>query len=792
MAGAVINGGSRPDLCPRVEPAALPRCPAFFVKIPMTVNQDAKSDQAGGRDHGKAAWRVEIERLVESVLGSLARIDPCEEAKQVLKMDTSRTKVVIVGGGTGLSTVVGGNSQLQSWPDEPFVGMKQEFPELTVVVCSTDDGGSTGKILQQLPLIGIGDLRKSFVSMIRMTDLVRTYRFSEREARIFAETIRQIFQYRFPQIGADQDILANPVLAADPEFRSGVPRPLARELRANGQFLTPARSRSGISPSGQCLGNLILTAAVFRESGGRTDKPPSLAAIRRGLDRLCRLCGVAPGHLHPATSIPGQLKFRYANGVEVLGQSKSARSRRGFPVERVSAEYTNQPVTGKTVLRAIREADLIVYAPGSLYTSIIPILQLNPIAEAIRTNRKALKILGANFWIQEGETDISLRHSGRGFLVSDLVEAYERNVPGGSKGLFQVVLSANLEHVPGNILRSYELEGKSPIHLDRARVEAMGFLPIEATLFMPGFQKPATVIHHDPKRFSLAIRSVLYAWKNLAGAKENIRRCGRKDAESKRPIRSKDAHRRQGFGKPAPAITLCRYRASIAEALSDKTCDPDLLREILLDLAWQNRDIQPRHLGFFRGARVVPDSEWNRSTLWDNVLGYYDPEERLLKVHEQVFDKSSRIREELLIALGESLLGRYIASRAWREPPAEGSCGARCFEIRLRPEKDRECFLSPTQLGAYLKLARMTPDPRDPNIYRIMVNRGEGFLPPGLLFGLVFAWYLDNSYASTMEYEMSLLRWPPRLLVPHQAKERIRKQALVAFFRTEIFGHREG
>ena len=37
-------------------------------------------------------------------------------------------------------------------------------------------------------------------------------------------------------------------------------------------------------------------------------------------------------------------------------------------------------------------ADLIVLAPGSLYTSIIPILQLDPIVEAIRSNTRALKI----------------------------------------------------------------------------------------------------------------------------------------------------------------------------------------------------------------------------------------------------------------------------------------------------------------------------------------------------------------------------------------------------------------
>ena len=78
---------------------------------------------------------------------------------------------------------------------------------------------------------------------------------------------------------------------------------------------------------------------------------------------------------------------------------------------------------------------------------------------------------------------MSLRNEGRGFLVSELIEAYDRNVPGGASGLFNVVLSANLEQIPSNILRNYALEGKSPIHLDRHRVEEMGSRPSRPACF---------------------------------------------------------------------------------------------------------------------------------------------------------------------------------------------------------------------------------------------------------------------------------------------------------------------
>jgi hypothetical protein len=210
---------------------------------------------------------------------------------------------------------------------------------------------------------------------------------------------------------------------------------------------------------------------------------------------------------------------------------------------------------------------------------------------------------------------------------------------------------------------------------------------------------------------------------------------------------------------------------------------------VLLDLAWENRDVRPAHLGYFAGARVIPAKKWNRSTEWDNVLGYFDPEDRFLKIHEQLLSQPTRLREDLLIALGESLLGRYIESRRWIEHGAAGQAGARCYQMRLRPHQQRESYLTDAQLRKYLGLARMIQDSSDPLVYQITINDNERFLPPGLLFGLLYAWYLNNRYAATMEYEMSILRWSPRSLIPHQAAERIRKQALVKFFRTDIFGH---
>lgn len=736
------------------------------------------------------ASRAPIEHLLEYLLtGTLAANAPSGTealAEQVLHFDLHNTRVVVLGGGTGLSTVAGGNSQMPGWPDEPCVGLKQEFPNLDFVVCTTDDGGSTGKLLESLPMIGVGDLRKLLISSILSTNLQQRYGLPEPEALDLIRMIHSLFNYRFSEQAFGFELLQNPLLAVPSKLRAVCPKALAESLRELGAFISPSGSGPTIAPAGHALGNLLLTAAIFIAAQGETSCPPDLRELQDGVDKIAELIGAPVGRIHPATATPGQLKLRYANGVEVYGQNKSAQSRRSSPVDRVVAEFIQKPAIGDAVRNAINKADLIVYAPGSLYTSIIPILQLEPIVDAIRSNKRALKILGANSWVQEGETDISLKNVGRGFLVSELIEAYGRNVPGGIGDLFDVVLSANLEHIPGNILRNYALEGKSPIHLDRSRVEAMGFRPVEATLFLHGHEKKTQVIHHDARRFTLAIRTLLYANLCLKHKKGYVLR--HSAARKKSPAgdgpwqlgRASAYYRSQ---------LLCDYMSSIKEALSDKEFQPAGLREILLELAWENRDIRPSHLKHFRGTLVIPSSKWSRSTEWDPVLGYYDPEDQYLKLHEERMDNAPKLREDLLIALGESLLGRYIEMRRWIKQNDRLPSGARCYEIVLRPIPDRECFLSDSQLRTYLQLARLTPEPGEDRCYRITINPNEGFLPPGLLFGLTYAWYLNNAYGFTMEYEMSLLRWPPKSLIPYHAKDRIRKEALVTFFRNEVFGH---
>lgn len=81
----------------------------------------------------------------------------------------------------------------------------------------------------------------------------------------------------------------------------------------------------------------------------------------------------------------------------------------------------------------------------------------------------------------------------------------------------------------------------------------------------------------------------------------------------------------------------------------------------------------------------------------------------------------------------------------------------------------------------------MHPLREQERLYARMVNGEEGFTPPGLLFGLVFAWYLDNRFAPNIEYKMSIMKHELSYLIPEQVRIVGRREQLIRFFRENVF-----
>lgn len=712
-----------------------------------------------------------VEKVVELALSgsSVDRPELVELSEQLEGLDTSDLNVVVFGGGTGLSNLVGGDSRHPLWPSSPFHGLKEIFPQTRSVVCITDDGGSTGELLKDLGLIAIGDLRHVLLSSVSQRKLRDKYGLDEEGCLATVAILHRLFNYRFDNPPLD---LGSLLVAAGVDL-TRLPAAMAESINDLLADLFEDERLHKLLHRPHCLGNLLVVSAICRHSkleNFSCDNNAQVEAFRY----LADLLGAGKDAVLPCATTPAHLKLRYANGVMVSGEYKAGHARRGCPVERLFVHSHGDPQVPAEILVNIKSADIIVFAPGSLYTSIIPILQLPEIAEAVRKNSRALKLLVANLWVQKGETDLAVCPSGRRFYVSDLLLAYHRNIPGGVNDLFHQVMVLDLHDIPGSILQSYALEGKVSIYFDRDRVTQLGFLPVECPIFSYKALSERLVVQHDPNAMALAVRAVWAMHDQTA-----IPTCSALPLEKVSSVQI-------GTSEATPARRL----VAITDFFDGLNADQKL-REPLLDVLWRHRDINLDHLANIDGVMLVDNQVWSRNQKWDKIFSFYDPRDRMVRIRQDVFDDPDRFELAFLVALGESLLGNYAAEKEML--PLENEAGAygRIYRLTLRSEVERQCFFSDNDLQEYLELARMCRSINTPHLYTRLLNGQEGFTPPGLLFGLVFAWYLDNRFAAHIEYKMAILQMEIPDMIPEQAKVCLRRQRMVDFFRSRVFGYND-
>ena len=753
------------------------------------------------------------EKLVELVLyGQPAGLD-AETAVQFQRLRTALTdkaveevRIVVFGGGTGLSNLIGGDSRIATWARNPFVGLKEFFPLTRAIVCVTDDGGSSGELQKDLPLIALGDIRHVLLSSIQSGRIQALYGLTLTQAVEVVSVLSSLFNCRFTQ---RPDTAAT--LMAQAEVDLGcLPPPMGEALAGLiDRLFTDPRLDSTLSRP-HCLGNLILAAAIYGEI------PPEIAndaltanhdllvpPLSRGLGALAAILGVPEQAVLPCTSTQAQLSVLYSNGVQVTGEYKSGHAQRGYPVERVSMEFCEKPQVNAEVLGAIAGADILIMAPGSLYSSLIPIFQVPGLARAVRNNQRALKILVSNLWVQAGETDRSMGDGERKFHVSDLLRAYERNIPGGTKGLFEQVLCLSLKDVPASVLQRYAVEGKVPIYLDRAKVITQGFTPIECGIFSRTALAEHGVIQHGPNHLAKVI-------KTLWAIFDHFKIAGKERSSVNEALADESV-----WGSSKTAVHPSSRYQQIEQRMMDLSIEiggcpvaPELTDKIqrrVRDILWRHPDIPLAHLVNVRGIVCIEQELWRRSQKWDSVFSFYDPEDGLIKIREDQFEQEQTFEVAFLVALGQSLLGNYARHKEMKTLKIDGVALGKVYHLHLRPAAERTCWFSDEELRRYLELTRMlpsamgldtlvSPEPEmvdgraeAPVHFTRLINGDEGFTPPGMLMGLNYAWYLDNRFASHVEYKMAVMKIAPASLIPEQVKMLGRRQRLVSFFREVVF-----
>ncbi len=731
------------------------------------------------------------EKLIDLVLNGIPEYADYESSILFRQLYTNlnqtkvdKTRVIVFGGGTGLSNIIGGDSRQHSWKNRPFNGLKDVFPETKAVVCVTDDGGSSGELLKDLPVIALGDIRHVLLSSIQLSRLSELYDLNRSEAENVTRVLWSLFNYRFNNKPESTELLLRECGAELDVLPTG----LSNYIRNGLDICFQDPRCDAVFSRSHCLGNIIVlslflsTFSEVPDSGGllqfENDKAELLL---KNLSECSKLLGAAEDAVLPATLTPAQLRFLYSNGVQVTGEHKSSTALRGFPVNKVFVDFYSTPHVPERVLNYIRTADILIMAPGSLYSSIIPVLQVPGIAAAVRENSKALKLLISNLWVQAGETDQSITDPDRKFHVSDMIRAYERNLPGGTQGLFDQILCLSLKDVPGSVIQNYAVEGKVPIYLDREVLSAQGFEPIECGFFSRNALVERHVIQHDPGIVAQTIKTLFLAREIMP------------DLFKKRQNSTPGSF--TGSGSRKIVLPSTRYRQirdclnSLEIRIDDtlpEAAERSRIRSTLADIVWNHKDIPLSHLENIKGIICINTDDWRRDQRWDNVFSFYDPEDGQVKIRRDRLTDRRGLEISFLITVGQALLGNYAAQKSVEPIEHDHLSYGRVFHLYLTAEKLRRCYFSSEELHEYLTLARMVR--QSEGHYTRLINGEEGFTPPGLLFGVMYAWYLDNSFASYIEYKMSVMKVRQTDLIPEQMKTMKRRMELIRFFRQTVFG----
>jgi uncharacterized cofD-like protein len=307
-------------------------------------------------------------------------------------------RIVAIGGGTGLSTLLR--------------GLKHYTSNITAIVTVGDDGGSSGRLREEQNIIPPGDIRNCIAALADEEQL-----------------ITELFQYRF---------------------------------------------KTGPGLEGHSFGNLFLTA-MCQITGDM------FSAIKES----SKVLNIS-GRVLPSTLENIKLAAEMADGTTVIGESLIPEAKGKIVRLRCIPE---SPKTIPEVIEAIRAAELVILGPGSLYTSVLPNLLLDEIAQAI-SRSKAPKLYIANIMTQPGETD--------GYTVGDHVQAILEHCQ--YPNVINGVIVNNW--LPEGLLEKYQSYGYQPVKLDRERCEGLGVQVVEKLLVDENDQQ---VVRHNPAQLGRAI-----------------------------------------------------------------------------------------------------------------------------------------------------------------------------------------------------------------------------------------------------------------------------------------------
>ena len=311
-------------------------------------------------------------------------------------------KIVVFGGGTGLSCLLSG---LKLFP-----------VDVTTVIAVSDNGSSTGVLKKELDIPAVGDVGKVLISMANVD-----------------EDFTRLLRYRFSRDGS--------------------------------LYNHPVRN--------------IMLAALIDLKGSLTE------ATRY----MCRLLNVKGTVLPLTEGIVELVGENEQHEREYFGQVEVSNNIRNI----ARLNYDHDVHVSQEVVAHILDCDLIVFSPGSLYTSILPHLIADEVVEAIASSDAPVMYV-CNLVTQPGETD----H----YHVSDHLRVLNQYL---RRRKVDLVL-ANTGEIDPTVEKVYlTTENKTVVLLDREKVLPLGARIIEDDMVCID----GGWVRHDSLKTAFAIFSYL-------------------------------------------------------------------------------------------------------------------------------------------------------------------------------------------------------------------------------------------------------------------------------------------
>ncbi|OWV86848.1 gluconeogenesis factor YvcK family protein [Rhizobium sp. R693] len=237
--------------------------------------------------------------------------------------------------------------------------------QITRIVPAWDSGGSSKIIREELGLLAVGDLRQALMTMAhgegRAGDVVKicNARISGNHSVADART-----EFLFYSEGR------HPLLERmEPGLRGAILNYLKTFIAAAGQ---------GFDFRNGSIGNFILTGACLAHNG---DVNTAIFVFRK----LCGIDGdVWPSSLNNDQHLNAILRDgRTIERQHAITKLPEKDGLIGIDHIQLHGNSGNPPEANPNVNEAIAKADLIVFGPGSFYTSILPHLQIEGLVEAL-------------------------------------------------------------------------------------------------------------------------------------------------------------------------------------------------------------------------------------------------------------------------------------------------------------------------------------------------------------------------------------------------------------------------